>query len=90
MINFLVPCTQRGIFSGDEKACKRKDLLEEVAPLSELKLQSAAFSSILDKEVSYVTLGDEAFDQFASEASESLYRYIRKLIFLVKVSHMVV
>uniref|UniRef100_A0A336MV53 CSON008067 protein n=1 Tax=Culicoides sonorensis TaxID=179676 RepID=A0A336MV53_CULSO len=68
--------SQRGIFSGDEKACKRKDLFEEVAPIAELKQQSTAFSSILDKTLSFVTLSDAAFEQFSNDASDSLYRYV--------------
>lgn len=69
---------QRGIFSGDEKACKRKDLLAEAAPIDELKRQSAAFSMVLDNDVSFVTLNEEAFDQFSGTAADSLYDYICK------------
>lgn len=69
---------QRGIFGGDEKACKRKDLFNEAAPLEELKRQTAAFSTVLDNDVSFVTLNEEAFDQFAGTASDSLYAYVRK------------
>jgi len=68
--------SDRGVFSGDEKACKRKALFDQVAPADEMKIQTNAFTNILDQELSSATLDENAMLQFSSEASDSLINYI--------------
>lgn len=70
---------QRGVFNGDEKACKRRDLFATVAPGEEMRSQTVAFSAVLDHGLSYATLSEDGLLKFSETACESLLNYVRKL-----------
>lgn len=67
------------MFNGEEKACKRKELFDKYAPNAEMKAQANAFTTVLDREMNFgATLDEKAMQQFSSEASDALARYVRK------------
>lgn len=56
--------SQRGVFTSDRRACNRRALFTEVAPVSQMELQTTAFGMVLDREMQLrVTLTDESIVQ---------------------------
>lgn len=68
--------SMRGVFNGNEKACKRRELFATVAPGDEMRAQTSAFTTVLDKELTYVTVSDVAMARFSDSASEALLNYV--------------
>lgn len=69
--------SQRGIFSSNVKACQRRSLFNEVAPIDRLQVQTTAFSTVLDREMQLrVTLSSTAIRNFANTAAQALTSYV--------------
>lgn len=71
--------SHRGVLGVDNRACNRRSLFTNVAPLTELREQATAFSTVLDREMQMsFTLSPEAIQEFSASAVEALSTYIRK------------
>lgn len=69
--------SQRGVFSSNARACNRRELFAQVAPIAQLQAQTIAFSTVLDREMQLrVTLTPAAIQQFADSAAQALTNYI--------------
>lgn len=56
--------SQRGVFTSNVRACNRRGLFTEVAPVAHLEAQTNAFGLVLDREMQLrVTLNDETVRQ---------------------------
>lgn len=66
-----------GVLDSGVKACNRKALFAEVAPLEEMKVQATTFAIVLNKEIALrVTLEEEAISSYASRAADALAAYV--------------
>ncbi len=56
--------SQRGVFTSNIRACNRRALFTEVAPVNQMETQATAFGLVLDREMQLrVTLSDVAIQQ---------------------------
>lgn len=59
--------SQRGVFTSNVRACNRRALFTEVAPVAQLEAQSMAFGLVLDREMQLrFTLSDQSIQQVSS------------------------
>jgi hypothetical protein len=76
MLCFLL---QRGVFAQNTRACNRRALFTQVAPIEMLRAQTTAFSTVLDREMQLrVTLQPQAISAFSEASANALASYIRK------------
>ncbi|XP_059608951.1 uncharacterized protein LOC132256511 [Phlebotomus argentipes] len=69
--------SQRGVFERRFRACNRNSLFPEVAPVEQLRAQTTAFSTVLDRDMQLrVTLNPAGIQTFSNAAVESLSTYI--------------
>uniref|UniRef100_A0A6M2DZA1 VWFA domain-containing protein n=1 Tax=Xenopsylla cheopis TaxID=163159 RepID=A0A6M2DZA1_XENCH len=72
--------SERGVFSGEEKACKRQELFVKYAPSNTLKTQAASFTTVLEKEINLkVSLSQERIQEAAQKAADRLIAYVPTL-----------
>lgn len=75
--------SQRGVLSSNIKSCSRRELFKKYVQPNQLKFQTFAFSTALDREIQLrVTIESEAIRQFSSLVTESLVAYVGKSIYL--------
>lgn len=66
--------SQRGVFTSNVRACNRRALFTEVAPVAQMEAQTTAFGLVLDREMQLrVTLSDVAIQTVSIVASNSLH-----------------
>lgn len=69
--------SQRGVFTSPVRACNRRALFTEVAPVAQMEAQTTAFSLVLDREMQLVaTLSDQSIQSFSNAAVQSLSTYV--------------
>uniref|UniRef100_A0A1B0EZM6 Uncharacterized protein n=1 Tax=Phlebotomus papatasi TaxID=29031 RepID=A0A1B0EZM6_PHLPP len=69
--------SHRGVFERRFRACNRNTLFPEVAPVEQLRAQTTAFSTVLDKDMQLrVTLTPNGIQAFSDSAVESLSSYV--------------
>lgn len=69
--------SQRGVFTSNVRACNRRSLFTEVAPVAQMEAQTTAFGLVLDREMQLrVTLSDVAIQTFSNAAVQSLSTYV--------------
>lgn len=70
--------SQRGVYTSNVRSCDRRELFTSVAPVEEMRAQTIAFSSVLDREMQLrVTLSNDAISTFSDDASQALSTYVR-------------
>ena len=71
--------SHRGVFNDTVRSCNRRDLFTTVAPMQQLREQTVAFSTVLDKEMQMpFTISQEAIINFSDQATDALANYIRE------------
>lgn len=71
--------SQRGVFTRDIRACNRNALFTGVAPLATMVQQTAAFTTVLERDMQMrVTLAAQTMAQFSEAAAQALSAYVRK------------
>uniref|UniRef100_A0A182P9B3 VWFA domain-containing protein n=1 Tax=Anopheles epiroticus TaxID=199890 RepID=A0A182P9B3_9DIPT len=69
--------SHRGVFNDTVRSCNRRDLFTTVAPMQQLREQTVAFSTVLDKEMQMpFTISQEAIINFSDRATDALANYI--------------
>ncbi|XP_041783339.1 uncharacterized protein LOC121599534 [Anopheles merus] len=69
--------SHRGVFNDTVRSCNRRDLFTTVAPMQQLREQTVAFSTVLDKEMQMpFTISQEAIINFSDQATDALANYI--------------
>ncbi|XP_058059144.1 uncharacterized protein LOC131209978 [Anopheles bellator] len=69
--------SQRGVFNDTVRSCNRRDLFTTVAPMEQLRDQTVAFSTVLEKEMQMAfTVQQAAIEMFSRQATEALANYI--------------
>lgn len=70
--------SQRGVFTTPVRACNRRALFTEVAPVAQMEAQTTAFSLVLDREMQLVaTLSDQSIQSVNIQAlQEKLFRIL--------------
>ncbi|XP_049298889.1 uncharacterized protein LOC125771851 isoform X2 [Anopheles funestus] len=69
--------SQRGVFNDTVRSCNRRDLFTTVAPMQQLRAQTVAFSTVLDKEMQMpFTITQDAIINFSDRATDALANYI--------------
>uniref|UniRef100_A0A182WF71 VWFA domain-containing protein n=1 Tax=Anopheles minimus TaxID=112268 RepID=A0A182WF71_9DIPT len=69
--------SQRGVFNDTVRSCDRRNLFTTVAPMQQLREQTVAFSTVLDKEMQMpYTISQESIAIFSDRATEALANYI--------------
>ncbi|XP_052902049.1 uncharacterized protein LOC128309652 [Anopheles moucheti] len=69
--------SHRGVFNDTVRSCNRRDLFTTVAPMQQLREQTVAFSTVLDKEMQMpFTITQEAIMQFSDRSTDALANYI--------------
>uniref|UniRef100_A0A182SC21 VWFA domain-containing protein n=1 Tax=Anopheles maculatus TaxID=74869 RepID=A0A182SC21_9DIPT len=69
--------SHRGVFNDTVRSCNRRDLFTTVAPTQQLREQTAAFSTVLEKEmVMPYTVPQDTINSFSASATEALANYI--------------
>uniref|UniRef100_A0A182J8Y4 VWFA domain-containing protein n=1 Tax=Anopheles atroparvus TaxID=41427 RepID=A0A182J8Y4_ANOAO len=69
--------SQRGVFNDTVRSCNRRDLFTTVAPMQQLREQTVAFSTVLDKEMQMpFTVNQQAIINFSDRATDALANYI--------------
>ncbi|KFB47520.1 AGAP011476-PA-like protein [Anopheles sinensis] len=69
--------SHRGIFNDTMRSCNRRDLFTTVAPMQQMRDQTVAFSTVLDKEMQMpFTVTQSAIANFADRSTDALANYI--------------
>ncbi|XP_035901387.1 uncharacterized protein LOC118507242 [Anopheles stephensi] len=69
--------SHRGVFNDTVRSCNRRDLFTTVAPMQQLREQTVAFSTVLDKEMQMpFTITQNATINFADRSVDALANYI--------------
>ncbi|XP_035784359.1 uncharacterized protein LOC118462626 [Anopheles albimanus] len=69
--------SQRGVFNDTVRSCNRRDLFTTVAPMEQLRDQTVAFSTVLEREMQMAfTVQQPAIEMFSRQATEALANYI--------------
>ncbi|XP_053657783.1 uncharacterized protein LOC128706865 [Anopheles marshallii] len=69
--------SHRGVFNDTVRSCNRRDLFTTVAPMQQLREQTVAFSTVLDKEMQMpFTITQDAIMQFSDRSTDALANYI--------------
>ncbi|XP_050080179.1 uncharacterized protein LOC126567880 [Anopheles maculipalpis] len=69
--------SHRGVFNDTVRSCNRRDLFTTVAPMQQLREQTVAFSTVLDKEMQMpFTITQNAIINFSDRATDALANYI--------------
>ncbi|XP_058124178.1 uncharacterized protein LOC131285341 [Anopheles ziemanni] len=69
--------SHRGVFNDTVRSCNRRDLFTTVAPMQQMRDQTVAFSTVLDKEMQMpFTVTQSAIVNFADRSTDALANYI--------------
>uniref|UniRef100_A0A182MR66 Uncharacterized protein n=1 Tax=Anopheles culicifacies TaxID=139723 RepID=A0A182MR66_9DIPT len=69
--------SHRGVFNDTMRSCDRRDHFTTVAPMQQLREQTTAFSTVLDKEMQMpFTIMPQSIASFSDRAAEALANYI--------------
>ncbi|XP_053679767.1 uncharacterized protein LOC128730713 [Anopheles nili] len=69
--------SHRGVFNDTVRSCNRRDLFTTVAPMVQLREQTVAFSTVLDREMQMpFTITQDAIINFSDRSTDALANYI--------------
>lgn len=77
--------SRRGVLASKYRSCERRDLFTKAVDADQLKAQTIAFSTVLNREMQLrVTLNSKNIEQFSDAAANSLVSHVGQYNRLVK------